>query len=93
MSLSKLVGMLTDLILADTKSISRKLGNQDKDTLGRVYEYFLSRFASAEGRGGGEFYTPTSVVRLLVEMLEKDPTEASLGLNPPPATIAEKQWP
>ncbi len=44
--------------------------HKDKDTLGRVYEYFLSRFASTEGRGGGEFYTPTSVVRLLVEMLE-----------------------
>lgn len=44
--------------------------HRDKDTLGRVYEYFLSRFASAEGRGGGEFYTPASVVRLLVEMLE-----------------------
>ena len=43
---------------------------QDKDTLGRIYEYFLSRFASAEGKGGGEFYTPTSVVRLLVAMLE-----------------------
>ncbi len=41
-----------------------------KDTLGRVYEYFLSRFASAEGKGGGEFYTPQSVVQLLVEMLE-----------------------
>ena len=44
--------------------------HRDKDTLGRVYEYFLSKFASTEGRGGGEFYTPTSVVRLLVEMLE-----------------------
>ncbi len=44
--------------------------HRNKDTLGRVYEYFLSRFASAEGRGGGEFYTPTSVVRVLVEMLE-----------------------
>ena len=44
--------------------------HRDKDTLGRVYEYFLSRFASAEGKGGGEFYTPTSVVRTLVEMLE-----------------------
>ena len=44
--------------------------HQDKDTLGRVYEYFLSRFASSEGRGGGEFYTPSSIVRLLVEMLE-----------------------
>ena len=44
--------------------------HQDKDTLGRVYEYFLSKFASQEGRGGGEFYTPSSIVRLLVEMLE-----------------------
>ena len=41
-----------------------------KDVLGRAYEYFLSRFASAEGKGGGEFYTPQSVVRVLVEMLE-----------------------
>lgn len=40
------------------------------DVLGRVYEYFLGRFASAEGRGGGEFYTPQSVVRVLVEMIE-----------------------
>ncbi|MBN4054878.1 SAM-dependent DNA methyltransferase [Acidimicrobium ferrooxidans] len=44
--------------------------HRDKDTLGRVYEYFLSRFASSEGKGGGEFYTPTSVVRTLVAMLE-----------------------
>lgn len=41
-----------------------------RDVLGRVYEYFLARFASAEGKGGGEFYTPASVVRLLVEMIE-----------------------
>jgi type I restriction enzyme M protein len=39
------------------------------DTLGRVYEYFLSMFASAEGKKGGQFYTPSSVVRVLVEML------------------------
>ncbi|MEM1041112.1 MAG: class I SAM-dependent DNA methyltransferase [Bacteroidota bacterium] len=44
--------------------------HRDTDVLGRVYEYFLGRFASAEGKGGGEFYTPRSVVRLLVEMLE-----------------------
>lgn len=44
--------------------------HQAKDTLGRVYEYFLSRFASAEGKGGGEFYTPGSVVKVLVEILE-----------------------
>ncbi len=40
-----------------------------KDTLGRVYEYFLARFASAEGKSGGQFYTPSPVVRVLVEML------------------------
>lgn len=44
--------------------------HRNKDILGRVYEYFLGRFASAEGKGGGEFYTPRSVVRLLVEMIE-----------------------
>ncbi len=41
-----------------------------KDILGRVYEYFLGKFASAEGKLGGEFFTPRCVVRLLVEMLE-----------------------
>jgi type I restriction enzyme M protein len=44
--------------------------NQSKDILGRVYEYFLGKFASAEGKSGGEFYTAQCVVRLLVEMLE-----------------------
>jgi len=43
--------------------------HRSKDTLGRVYEYFLSRFASAEGKSGGQFYTPSHVVRVLVEML------------------------
>lgn len=43
---------------------------RSKDILGRVYEYFLSGFAGAEGKRGGEFYTPRSVVQLLVEMLE-----------------------
>ena len=44
--------------------------NHSRDILGRVYEYFLGGFAGAEGKRGGEFYTPRSVVRLLVEMLE-----------------------
>jgi len=44
--------------------------SRSKDVLGRVYEYFLGRFAAAEGKGGGEFYTPQSVVKLLVRMLE-----------------------
>ena len=50
-----------------------KVGDEEarsKDVLGRVYEYFLSQFASAEGKKGGEFYTPRCVVKLLVEMLE-----------------------
>lgn len=44
--------------------------NRSRDILGRVYEYFLGHFASAEGKGGGQFYTPQSVVKLLVEMIE-----------------------
>lgn len=44
--------------------------NKSLDVLGRVYEYFLGRFASSEGRRAGEFYTPRSIVTLMVEMLE-----------------------
>ena len=44
--------------------------NRSRDILGRVYEYFLGGFAGAEGKRGGEFYTPRSIVRLLVGMLE-----------------------
>lgn len=44
--------------------------NKNKDILGRVYEYFLGQFASAEGKKGGQFYTPLSIVKLLVEMIE-----------------------
>jgi type I restriction enzyme M protein len=61
--LGKLVDLLSNVGLYEDKGSRR-------DVLGRVYEYFLSRFASAEGKGGGEFYTPASVVRLLVEMIE-----------------------
>ncbi len=52
---------------------SAALGTQEaqsKDVLGKVYEYFLGEFALAEGKKGGQFYTPASVVKLLVEMLE-----------------------
>lgn len=59
------LGELIDLI--STIKLHR---NGEKDLLGRVYEYFLGQFASAEGKGGGEFYTPTSVVKTLVEMIE-----------------------
>jgi len=43
---------------------------KERDMLGRVYEYFISKFASAEGKLGGEFYTPSCIVRTLVEILE-----------------------
>jgi type I restriction enzyme M protein len=60
------LGELIDLI--GTIGMGNK-ASRSKDILGRVYEYFLSQFASAEGKKGGQFYTPQSVVRLLVEML------------------------
>jgi type I restriction enzyme M protein len=60
------LGELVDLI--GTIGLGDK-ENRSKDILGRVYEYFLSEFASAEGKKGGQFYTPRSVVRVLVEIL------------------------
>ena len=45
-------------------------GHTSKDLLGRVYEYFLGQFADSEGKKGGQFYTPASIVKVLVEMLE-----------------------
>jgi type I restriction enzyme M protein len=61
--LGEIINLVSTIGLGDKESRS-------KDILGRVYEYFLGRFASAEGKGGGEFFTPQSVVKLLVEMLE-----------------------
>ncbi|MGP6178559.1 type I restriction-modification system subunit M [Microbacterium sp. A196] len=49
---------------------SGETGRRARDLLGEVYEYFLEKFASAEGKRGGEFYTPASVVRVLVELLQ-----------------------
>jgi type I restriction enzyme M protein len=60
--LGQLIDLVSNIGLGDASSRS-------KDILGRVYEYFLSEFASAEGKKGGQFYTPRCVVRLLVEML------------------------
>lgn len=61
------LGELIDLI--GTISLGDK-ENKSKDILGRVYEYFLGQFADAEGKKGGQFYTPRSIVNLLVEMLK-----------------------
>jgi type I restriction enzyme M protein len=61
------LGGLIDLI--STATLGTKEA-QSKDILGKVFEYFLGEFALAEGKKGGQFYTPGSVVKLLVEMLE-----------------------
>ncbi|MCR4345975.1 MAG: type I restriction-modification system subunit M [Sulfuricaulis sp.] len=60
--LGELIDLIGSIQLADVASRS-------KDLLGRVFEYFLTQFASAEGKNGGQFYTPSCIVRLLVEML------------------------
>jgi type I restriction enzyme M protein len=61
--LGELIDLISGIALGEE-------GGRSKDVLGRVYEYFLGQFAGAEGKRGGEFYTPRSVVRVLVEMLE-----------------------
>src|SRR5881394_3618986 len=77
--LGQLIDLVSNIKVGDTDSRS-------KDVIGRVYEYFLSQFASAEGKKGGEFYTPRCVVKLLVEMLEPykgrvyDPSCGSSGM-------------
>ena len=65
------LGELIDLIGTITliASSEGEKSHRSVDLLGRVYEYFLTRFASAEGKNGGQFYTPSCVVRTLVEML------------------------
>ena len=62
-SLGGLIDLIGSIKLGDAEA-------QAQDVLGRVYEYFLGQFALAEGKKGGQFYTPESIVRLLVEMLE-----------------------
>ncbi|SMB92200.1 N-6 DNA methylase [Hymenobacter roseosalivarius DSM 11622] len=62
-SLGELIDLVGNIALGDAKARSA-------DVLGRVFEYFLGEFALAEGKQGGQFYTPRSVVELLVEMLE-----------------------
>jgi len=65
------LGELIDLIatISLTAASEGEKTHRSVDLLGRVYEYFLNRFASAEGKNGGQFYTPSCIVRCLVEML------------------------
>jgi type I restriction enzyme M protein len=60
--LGELIDLISTIGLGDKE-------NRSRDVLGQVFEYFLKQFAGAEGKKGGEFYTPRSVVQLLVEML------------------------
>ncbi len=64
MDVSKLAALLDTINNIDT------LKDKQQDVVGRVYEYFLSKFALAEGKGKGEFYTPKSIVNLIAEMIE-----------------------
>jgi hypothetical protein len=77
-SLGGLIDLVGNIALGDAKARSA-------DVLGHVFEYFLGEFALAEGKKGGQFYTPASVVELLVEMLE--PTKAA-SLTPAAAPAA-----
>src|SRR5712691_7779238 len=52
------------------RSVNAILGNVEGDAFGKVYEYFLGKFATAEGARGGEYFTPTSIVRLIVEIIQ-----------------------
>ena len=72
--LGELIDLIATITLAGRDERPRsseesKTSYRSVDILGRVYEYFLTRFASAEGKNGGQFYTPSCVVRCLVEML------------------------
>lgn len=92
---------LNKIMLGELIDLFSNIGPHDgtdraRDLLGRVYEYFLGGFASSEGKRGGEFFTPHSVVRTLVEMLEPfqgrvyDPCCGSGGMFVPSEKFIEE---
>ena len=69
--LPKTFNLFTSTLLKELlKKVSEIPATLDYDAFGRIYEYFLGEFAMTEGQGGGEFYTPSSIVRLLTEIIE-----------------------
>lgn len=69
--LPKTYNLFTSTLLKELlKKVSEIPATMDYDAFGRIYEYFLGEFAMSEGQGGGEFYTPSSIVRLLTEVIE-----------------------
>jgi type I restriction enzyme M protein len=69
--LPKTYNLFTSTLLKELlKKVSEIPASLDYDAFGRIYEYFLGEFAMTEGQGGGEFYTPSSIVKLLTEVIE-----------------------
>ena len=69
--LPKTYNLFTSTLLKELlKKVSEIPASIEYDAFGRIYEYFLGEFAMSEGQGGGEFYTPSSIVRLLTEVIE-----------------------
>ena len=62
--------LTNDTLVSLLRSVNAILGNIEGDAFGKVYEYFLGKFAVAEGAKGGEYFTPTPIVRLIVEIIE-----------------------
>ncbi len=88
---------LTNATLATLiRNVNAILGNIDGDGFGKVYEYFLGKFAMAEGQKGGEFFTPTALVKLIVEIIEPfhgrifDPACGSGGMFVQSAAFVER---
>ena len=80
--LGQLINLVSDISfspLPPGEGLGVRESARARDMLGRVYEYFLSQFASAEGKKGGQFYTPSRVVRVLVEMLAPYPQPGKGG--------------
>lgn len=69
-NLTELINKFSDTSFRNPEYNGKKLDLHSKDILGHVYEYFLGQFALAEGKQGGQYYTPKSIVTLIVEMLE-----------------------
>ncbi|HKP53540.1 MAG TPA: class I SAM-dependent DNA methyltransferase [Chloroflexia bacterium] len=85
-----------DVLISLLKTFSRIPVNIEGDAFGRIYEYFLGKFAMAEGQKGGEFFTPTSLVKLIVEVIEPfhgrifDPACGSGGMFVQSAAFVER---
>ena len=103
--LSKVYSKLSigDRLLSELIDLISNIGlvgkdNQSQDILGRVYEYLLGEFASAEGKRGGQFYTPRCVVELLVNMIEPykgkvyDPCCGSGGMFVQSGKVCNSSW-